>query len=1514
MRRQTKLKSRLWAFSCCSGRSYLLTAMLFVWAFCLVYPADCSWSADADAPTDVVPDETVAGADDQNRLNEGLDLAAAQIGRRMYQLAQQTVDQCSAMDATLSESQRKRLAKYEKQVGIGIDAQQQVRAAMVKTDELNRAGRLKEALEQLQIAYAGRKHLPDATIKKIEGNIKVVKVGLEKEKLSVGKLFKDSVKAYKKGQLDQAEAGFQELVNKGVKLSWTQRGVNFTTPAGYLKKIAARRAQLAAAVEKARRATGAEPADSAAVAPEPDHTETPSVQEQPETIEVAATAEVVTTQEVVDARQQADAAMRKADEYYRAGRIKETKEQLEIAYSHRKHLPEPTLKKITDNLDAVDERLAQTKKAMKALFKENVRQYKQDRLDRAEAGFQEIIDSGVKLSWFNRGGDVTTSAGYLKKIAARRAKLGLDAQKTEKAADEAKVEPAEPAPLPPEVVDARQKASAARRQADEHYRAGRLEEAKEQLEIAYALRKHLSDDTVKMIGGNLTAVDDSLAEARQAIKHLFKESVRYYRQDRLDRAEAGFKKIIDGDVKLSLIERGGNVTTSAGYLEKITARRADLAVAEEADQARQAALDQQAKEAEAAATRKAAEEADQARQAALDQQAKEAQAAAERKAVEEAKQARLAALQQQAREARAAAERKAAEEAEQTRRTAPEQQAREAQTPAAATYSLQERLLAQPEVKPTILERWREQERLQIQYIEAVFTNTQERISQLLSQGRFDEATAEVNQIWASIESAKQLLGAERYDRMQKQANAWLSQIREQKKLREQESREQQIRSAQSAELARQLKHEAARQEKIDELFQQALAFRADREYALAVTTLDRLLQLNDKHEQAQLIKEDMEDMLLMVRQAEITRRAGREEKKILDEALESATPWSDIVTYSEDWVEMTERRRQKEEAASAKRRQTEEKLAKSTIGSIDYEELELDQVIDDLQDRSGLIIIPNWPALENVGVSREYSLVTIKGLADVPIGTALDYILENISGAELGAIEYKVDNEGIITIKPKPAGEAYDHETEAYYIADLIEERSDPENSDLIGGQGGGGLGGGGGGGGSSFGGGGMGGGGMGGGGGSSFGGGGGGSSFGGGGGGSSFGGGGGSSFGGGGGGGGGDNYGTYFYDNAMWLVELIQRTIFPETWQATTTTGEGKGEIYVFGGDHLVVYNIPAVHSRIERLLKKLRITRGNQVSIESRLLLINSNFLEDIGLDIDFFLNLSNAGFNQTGAIDPVTGGKVLEPSGTGGNKFTPIIVDQSSSSFTTPGKSIVPSTLGGGVAPTAFQLAGSFLDNIQVDFLMRATQAHQRSRSLTAPHVTVLNGEDAFIQFGTQFAYVAQLQAVVDRAVGIYNPIPAYANSGVSIMVTPTISNDKRYVGLNIEIMQETVVDIVKFEFNTGGGAVGGEQGGPGGSSGTIQQPTIERNLIVTHVLVPDGGTLLLGGQKLVGEVEKEMGVPGLSKIPLVNRLFSNRSKVMDESVLLILIKPKIILQTEEEDSRFGGLTSPTTFSP
>ena len=90
------------------------------------------------------------------------------------------------------------------------------------------------------------------------------------------------------------------------------------------------------------------------------------------------------------------------------------------------------------------------------------------------------------------------------------------------------------------------------------------------------------------------------------------------------------------------------------------------------------------------------------------------------------------------------------------------------------------------------------------------------------------------------------------------------------------------------------------------------------------------------------------------------------------------------------------------------------------------------------------------------------------------------------------------------------------------------------------------------------------------------------------------------------------------------------------------------------------------------------------------------------------------------------------------------------------------------------------------------------------------------------------------------------------------------------------------------------------------SGFIEAPELEITELRATVSVPDKGTIIMGGQRLVGEVEVEAGVPVISKIPILNRLTTNRQKTKDERTLLVLIKPTIYIPSEEEERLFPGL--------
>jgi len=350
--------------------------------------------------------------------------------------------------------------------------------------------------------------------------------------------------------------------------------------------------------------------------------------------------------------------------------------------------------------------------------------------------------------------------------------------------------------------------------------------------------------------------------------------------------------------------------------------------------------------------------------------------------------------------------------------------------------------------------------------------------------------------------------------------------------------------------------------------------------------------------------------------------------------------------------------------------------------------------------------------------------------------------------------------------------------------------------------------------------------------------------------------------------------------------LVLLIQETVEPDSWWEAG----GEGTITIYQNRKLIVRQTREVHKKIEKLLKEMRKSLGYQVAIEARFLLVGEHFLEDVGLDVDFVYNP--------------------------GGKWSPIHFLQGSSSTATPVETAIPGSLGAvGSSITIggpFGLAGSYgtiLDDLQVSFLLRATEAHRDSTALTAPKVCVLSGESASLQIERFFFYAGDVEPEIAEAAGeaaraftTVNYEERSVTSGTRFNITPTITPDKKYVLLNIGVQ---LSDFLGFKARTIDLGMFGD--GVGGSY-EIEFPETEVSRVQTRVSVPDGGTLLLGGQKLTGQVETEAGVPILSKIPILGRLFTNRSRIEDNRILLILVKPTILLQEEREAEAVAAMES------
>ena len=215
----------------------------------------------------------------------------------------------------------------------------------------------------------------------------------------------------------------------------------------------------------------------------------------------------------------------------------------------------------------------------------------------------------------------------------------------------------------------------------------------------------------------------------------------------------------------------------------------------------------------------------------------------------------------------------------------------------------------------------------------------------------------------------------------------------------------------------------------------------------------------------------------------------------------------------------------------------------------------------------------------------------------------------------------------------------------------------------------------------------------------------------------------------------------------------------------------------------------------------------------------------------------------------------------------------------------------------------------LNDLQVTMILRATQAHRDAKSLTAPKVTVLSGEMASFQVQRYRRYPANVEITLET-LGENPPIPIWSIdyeersivSGPLLNVTPIITPDKKNVLLNIETVMREFLGMQTYPITLPAAAAFA------GGVYEIPLPETEISMVRTRVSVPDRATLLLGGQRMTVEVEKEAGVPVLSKVPFLGRLFSNRSKIKDSQILLILVKPTIILREEKEAEAIAATES------
>ncbi|HEX5139117.1 MAG TPA: hypothetical protein VFY93_19265 [Planctomycetota bacterium] len=349
--------------------------------------------------------------------------------------------------------------------------------------------------------------------------------------------------------------------------------------------------------------------------------------------------------------------------------------------------------------------------------------------------------------------------------------------------------------------------------------------------------------------------------------------------------------------------------------------------------------------------------------------------------------------------------------------------------------------------------------------------------------------------------------------------------------------------------------------------------------------------------------------------------------------------------------------------------------------------------------------------------------------------------------------------------------------------------------------------------------------------------------------------------------------------------LTELVRATVSPQTWeQGGTLTSQGK---------NIIAYAPPDVQARVAAFLDDLREFTRVMITIEGKLLRIGDSFLRDVGVDLrgvggantgplanlddvtNGLVNNASAGFdNGEPGVDG--GGGALSPSsglyfndGSDGD-----VRARTENIFSTPLRGLLTAAGGG-----TFEV--TYLDDLAVTAIVRATEKTARLRRMRSATVTVYNSQRAYMSVVNEVAYIADYDVEVAQTSFIADPVIGILQEGIVLDVRPIVSDDRQFITLQLgTATMELNRPIATFETSLGAAGAEREPQRPFTSNGepvSVQLPEAEWETTDSTVRIPNGGSILLSGLKKIGTEDQHATTPILGQIPVLSFLFSRRGK-------------------------------------
>jgi tetratricopeptide (TPR) repeat protein len=361
--------------------------------------------------------------------------------------------------------------------------------------------------------------------------------------------------------------------------------------------------------------------------------------------------------------------------------------------------------------------------------------------------------------------------------------------------------------------------------------------------------------------------------------------------------------------------------------------------------------------------------------------------------------------------------------------------------------------------------------------------------------------------------------------------------------------------------------------------------------------------------------------------------------------------------------------------------------------------------------------------------------------------------------------------------------------------------------------------------------------------------------------------------------------------------IATLVQQSIATGTWDSI------EGVSIQAQNGQLFVRHTPDVHRQIEDFLEGFRRYTSSMVNIEAKFLTITKDYLQEIGVDWRGARTAADDGSQQI-TLDDLTSGfddntsaafddnGLGLPSGSGSNPTAGAYYDEGEDGSIRARSEGIISDYGSRLGITgglAMQL--SFIDDVQYSLIMNAVRKDERAQELTSVMLSTQNTERAYAAMLNQITYIQDFDVEVALASFIADPVVGVISDGIVLDVRPTIAQDRKTVSLELRPTIATIMrPIAEFTSSLAGLT----------TPITIQLPELQVASVKTTVVVPDGGTVVIGGLKKLFNIDQRAEIPFLSDIPILSLLFKKEGEASENRDVILMITATIIDANELKD--------------